>query len=222
MGGKEHDVVCEDAEVALAGATRVGPPEQGAAEPSLVPGEGALGLPPLAVHPPVPGALGPGPEPAHHLVAVRAPTGPVPPPRRNTGITLARMPRSARANRWLCSASNAASASTRSHRTPRRADASRTGANCGESLDGPRVTVAPAKKWERVSQAVVSLGYDRAVCSPRDRATKYREAWRASRPVASTATVGASGIRPVSSAAATVPRRSWRKLPLLAAAGGRN
>lgn len=65
--------MCQYAEVALAGAARVGPPEQGAAEAALVAAERALGLPPLAVHPLVPGTRGPGPEVPRHLVAVRAP-----------------------------------------------------------------------------------------------------------------------------------------------------
>ena len=53
----------------------VGPPAgaEGAAEPPLVPAERALGLPPLAVHPPVPAALRPRPEPPDHLVAVLPP-----------------------------------------------------------------------------------------------------------------------------------------------------
>ncbi len=62
------------------------------------------------------------------------------------------------------------------------------------------MTVAPAMKWECVSQAMVSLGQLRAVCSPWERATKYRDAWRLSKPVASTATVGFWGIRPHSDA----------------------
>lgn len=60
----------EYAEVALALAGGVGPPAQGAAEPPLVPGEGGLGLPPLAVHPAVPAAPGLPPEPPDHLPPV--------------------------------------------------------------------------------------------------------------------------------------------------------
>ena len=60
------------------------------------------------------------------------------------------------------------------------------------ALVGPSVTVAPAMKWECVSTVAVRLGQLRAVCSPLERATKYREAWRLSSPVASTAAVGPS------------------------------
>ncbi len=60
----------EHAEVALACAALVGAPGHGAAESPLVPAEGALGLPPLAVHAPVPGTCGAGPEPRGHLGTV--------------------------------------------------------------------------------------------------------------------------------------------------------
>lgn len=39
-----------------------------------------------------------------------------------------------------------------------------TGRNCGESLDGPVATVAPAKKWLLVSHATVSLVHSRDEC----------------------------------------------------------
>ena len=65
----------QDAEQALALAAVVGAPEQRTAEPALVPAEGALGLPPLAVHPLVPAPLGPRAEVTGHL-------GAVPPARR--------------------------------------------------------------------------------------------------------------------------------------------
>jgi hypothetical protein len=118
------------------------------------------------------------------------------------------MPKSSRAKRWWPSESNAASPNARSQRINSDAN-SRTGANWGESLAGLVVTVAAAMKWEWVSKAAVSFGQERAVCSPPERATKYREAWRLSKPVASTA-VGLSGIRPPLSADATVPWRSRR------------
>lgn len=60
------------AEEALALATVVGAPGDGAAEPALVPGKGALGLPPLAEHPLVPVALGAGAEVPGHLGPVLA------------------------------------------------------------------------------------------------------------------------------------------------------
>ena len=47
----------QDAEEALARSGLVGAPGHRAAEPALVSAEGALGLPPLAEHPPVPVAL---------------------------------------------------------------------------------------------------------------------------------------------------------------------
>ena len=39
-----------------------------------------------------------------------------------------------------------------------------TGRSCGESLDGPVATVAPAKKWLLVSHATVSLVHSREEC----------------------------------------------------------
>ena len=91
-----------------------------------------------------------------------------------------------------------------------------------ESLAGPTVTVAPAMKCECVSTAAVSLGQLRAVYSPRDRATKYRDASRLSRPVASTTTEGRSGISSDSRADVTVRSRRSMKIPLLAADLRRN
>ena len=60
----------EDAEAALPLAGRIRPTAQRAAEPPLVPREGGLGLPPLAVHPGVPAALGLLAEPPDHLPPV--------------------------------------------------------------------------------------------------------------------------------------------------------
>ena len=40
----------QDSEAALAFTRAIGPPPEGTAEPSLVPGEGGLHLPPLAEH----------------------------------------------------------------------------------------------------------------------------------------------------------------------------
>jgi hypothetical protein len=128
------------------------------------------------------------------------------------GITEERMLNSSRAGRWCDSESNAASASTRSQAISRDAS-KRTGVNCGESLAGPTVTVAPAMEWEWVSIAAVSLGQLLAVCWPSERVTKYREAWRLSSPVASTATVGFSGISSDSTADVTVPSRRSMKTP---------
>src|SRR5205814_9806139 len=91
-------------------------------------------------------------------------------PRVLIGMTEDRMPSSSRAYSWWVSVSNAASASTRSHPTARDAWA-RTGRNCGESLDGPVVTVAPARKCEAVSTAAVSLVQE--ACSAPDRRAKY-------------------------------------------------
>ena len=39
-----------------------------------------------------------------------------------------------------------------------------TGRNCGTSLAGPRLTLAPARKWLAVSQATVSLVHTREPC----------------------------------------------------------
>jgi len=38
------------------------------------------------------------------------------------------------------------------------------GRNCGESLAGPRLTVAAVKKWLSVSQATVSFVHSRELC----------------------------------------------------------
>ena len=149
------------------------------------------------------------------------PRGGPPWPRVFTGMTDERMPRLSRAKRWWASESNAASASTRSQRTARAANVI-TGVNCGESLVGPTVTVAPARKWLAVSQATVSLVYVRAACSRPDRATKYRDVWRLSRPVASTAAVGVSPIRPRATADVVARARRPTMAPLLAAAWRRS
>jgi hypothetical protein len=78
-------------------------------------------------------------------------------------MAVARTPSSSRAYRWCSSASNAASASTRSQATTKDAWAI-AGRNCGESLGGPVETVALAKKWLPVSHATVSLVHSRDVC----------------------------------------------------------
>src|SRR2546423_12295544 len=65
--GEEHEVVGQDPEAALPLAGVIGPAAQRAPEPPLVPAERGLGLPPLAVHPAVPAALGLLPEPLGHL-----------------------------------------------------------------------------------------------------------------------------------------------------------
>lgn len=118
-------------------------------------------------------------------------------PRGLIGMTEDRIPRSSRAYRWWSSLSNAASASTRSQVAARVAWAI-TGWNWGESLDGPVVTVAPARKWVAVSQATVSSV--QVACSAPDRRAKYRDVCRLSSPVASTAAVGRPPIRPRSAA----------------------
>lgn len=84
-------------------------------------------------------------------------------PRRFSGITVDRTPRSSRQYRWWSSLSNAASASMRSQVTAREAWAM-TGRSCGESLDGPVLTRAPARKWLSVSTATVSLVHSREEC----------------------------------------------------------
>jgi hypothetical protein len=212
--------VCEYAEEALALAAVVGAPGHGAAEPALVSGKGALGLPPLTEHAlgRVPSARG---RKCRGIWDRYRPFGGASLPRGLIGMTDERIPNSSRAWRWCASESNAASASTRSQAISRDAN-SRTGVNCGESLAGPSVTTAPAMKCERVSNAAVSLGQLRAVCSPLLRATKYREACRLSSPVASTATVGCSGISSDSTADVTVPSRRSMKIPLLRADPRRN
>ncbi len=83
-----------------------------------------------------------------------------------------------------------------------------TGTNWGESLDGPVATVAPVMKWVRVSTATGSLVHSRDVCLRPARLTKYRDVWRLSSPVPSTAAVGLSPIRPRS--VADVVARSRR------------
>ena len=60
----------QDAEAALPLPAVVGLAVQGTPESPLVPGEGALGLPPLAEHPLVPGAVRLGYEPPGHLAPV--------------------------------------------------------------------------------------------------------------------------------------------------------
>jgi hypothetical protein len=57
-------------EAALPLAGRIGPPAEGTPEPPLVPAERGLGLPPLAVHPPVPAPLRLLAEPLDHLPPV--------------------------------------------------------------------------------------------------------------------------------------------------------
>lgn len=127
-------------------------------------------------------------------------------PRRFSGITVDRTPRSSRQYRWWSSLSNAASANTRSQVTARDAWAM-TGRSCGESSDGPVAAVAPAKKWLSVSQATVSLVHSREECFRPARLKKYREVCRLSRPVPSTAAVGAPVIRPRSCADVVARRR---------------
>jgi hypothetical protein len=65
--------MCQHAQVALALAGGVGPAAQGAAERPLVPAEGALRLPALAVDALVPAALGLLAEALHHLPPVPRP-----------------------------------------------------------------------------------------------------------------------------------------------------
>src|SRR5581483_7037599 len=79
MSREEHQVVGEDPELALPLPGGVRPGAEGAPEPPLVPAERGLGLPPLAVHPPVPTPLRPLAEPLDHLAAVLR-LGPLPPP----------------------------------------------------------------------------------------------------------------------------------------------
>src|SRR6478752_6848691 len=69
-GGEEHQVVGEYTEPALPLPGCIGPPAERTPEPPLVPAEGGLGLPPLAVHPAVPAALGLLAEPLDHLPPV--------------------------------------------------------------------------------------------------------------------------------------------------------
>ncbi len=97
-----------------------------------------------------------------------------------------------------------------------------TGRSCGESLDGPAVTVAPAMKWLAVSIATVSLVQSRDECLRPARLKKYREVWRLSRPVPSTAAVGAGPIRPESVADVVAQRRRPATSPFLAAVGPHN
>lgn len=86
-----------------------------------------------------------------------------------------------------------------------------TGRNCGESLDGPVLTVAPAMKWERVSIAAVSLV--QVDCSAPLRQAKYLDVCRLSSPVASTAAVGLSPIRPQSEADVAARNRRTTNAP---------
>jgi hypothetical protein len=78
-------------------------------------------------------------------------------------------------------------------------------------LDGPVATVAPARKWLAVSHATVSLVQVRDVCSLPDLLTKYRDVCRLSSPVASTAAVGLSPIRPRSTACVVAQMRRTAK-----------
>lgn len=72
-------------------------------------------------------------------------------------------------------------------------------------MDGPTLTAAPARKCERVPTAAVSLA--QVARSAPDRRAKYRDVCRLSRPVASTAAVGFSPIRPRSEADAAARAR---------------
>lgn len=137
-------------------------------------------------------------------------------PRGLMGMTVALTPRSSRAYRWCSSASNAASARTRSQVTTSDAWAMTRG-NWGESLDGPVVAVAPAMKWVRVSTATVSLVHGRDECFRPARLKKYRDVCRLSRPVPSTAAVGFSPIRPRRVADVVARWRRTTASPFLAA-----
>ena len=86
-------------------------------------------------------------------------------------MTVERTPSTSRQRRWLSSLSKPASASTRSQVTRKDAWAM-AGRNGGESLDGPRLTVAAARKWLWVSQTVVSLVQAEALCLRPERLKK--------------------------------------------------
>jgi len=77
------------------------------------------------------------------------------------GMTVERTPSSWRQRRWLASLSKAASPSTVSQWT-QKLDCCIAGANSGESLLGPMLTVAEVKKWLPVSQTTVNLVHERA------------------------------------------------------------
>lgn len=68
--------------------------------------------------------------------------------------------------------------------------------NSGESLDGPVLTRAPARKWLAASQATVSFAHSRDECFRPARKKKYRDVCRLSRPLPSTAAVGFGPIGP--------------------------
>ena len=87
-------------------------------------------------------------------------------------------------------------------------------------MDGPVATVAPARKWERVSHAAVSLV--QLACSAPLRRAKYRDVCRLSGPVASTAAAGLSPIRPRSVADVVAHTRRTTKSPFLRAAARRS
>src|SRR5829696_5702386 len=70
MSGEEHEVVSQDPELALPFAGGVRTTSERTPQPTLVPGESGLGLPPLAVHPPVPAPPGLLAEPLHHLASI--------------------------------------------------------------------------------------------------------------------------------------------------------
>ena len=80
MSREEHEVVGQHTQLALTLAGGIRPTPEGAAEASLVPGEGTLGLPPLAVYPLVPAPLRLLAEPLDHLPAVRSLRPPPPLP----------------------------------------------------------------------------------------------------------------------------------------------
>ncbi len=161
----------EDAEAAFALAGLVGLAPEDAAESAFVPAEGAFRLPPLAEHPLRPAAFGLGSEPPDHLVAVL--------PARLCGVTAAIDRDDGRADAQFLPGHTRGGTRNRTRRRPAaRSHAmardawARTGRNCGESLVGPVVTVAPAIKWLAVSQAVVSLVQVRAVIVPPDAARR--------------------------------------------------
>ena len=87
-------------------------------------------------------------------------------------------------------------------------------------MDGPVVTVAPARKCEAVSTATVSLV--QVACSAPDRRAKYLDVCRLSSPVPSTAAVGFSPIRPRSEADVAARKRRRTNSPFLAAAARRS
>src|SRR4051812_13896376 len=71
MSGEEHQVVGQDPKPTLPLSGLIRPGTEGTPEPPLVPAEGGLRLPPLAVHPAVARPPRLLPEPLDHLPAVR-------------------------------------------------------------------------------------------------------------------------------------------------------